>query len=237
MLPEKFIQSLEGLIGFDKEAFIAVHEKKEQVTSLRLNQFKPFDLATHPFLHTSTIVPWCNDAKYLEERPLFVKDPLWHAGAYYVQEASSMFLHFILTQIIPNPSEELVLDLCAAPGGKSTLLANYFKNGLVVANETIKNRNHILVENMTKWGGDHVVVTQNDPAHFKALPQFFDVLLMDAPCSGSGLFRKDPKAIEEWSLDHVQHCSIRQTRIIDDSWESIKEGGYLIYATCSYSAA
>jgi 16S rRNA C967 or C1407 C5-methylase (RsmB/RsmF family)/NOL1/NOP2/fmu family ribosome biogenesis protein len=237
VLPEKFIQSLEGLTGFDKEAFIAVHEKGEQVTSLRLNQFKSFDLSAHPFLHTSTDVPWCKDAMYLEERPLFVKDPLWHAGAYYVQEASSMFLHFILTQIIPNPSEEIVLDLCAAPGGKSTLLANYFKNGLVVANETIKNRNHILVENITKWGGDHVVVTQNDPAHFKALPQFFDVLLMDAPCSGSGLFRKDPKAIEEWSLDHVQHCSIRQTRIIDDSWESIKEGGYLIYATCSYSTA
>ena len=237
MLPEKFIQSLEGLPGFNKEAFIAVHESAEQVTSVRLNEYKPFDLTAHPFLHRTTAVPWCNNAMYLEERPLFVKDPLWHAGAYYVQEASSMFLHFILSQIIPNPSEELVLDLCAAPGGKSTLLANYFKNGLLVANETIKNRNHILVENITKWGADHVVVTQNDPAHFKSLPQFFDLILIDAPCSGSGLFRKDPKAIEEWSLDHVQHCSTRQSRIIDDSLGSIKEGGYLIYATCSYSAA
>ena len=107
--------------------------------------------------------------------------------------------------------------------------------GLVVANETIKNRNAILVENTTKWGADNIVVTQNDPSHFKALPQFFDVLLIDAPCSGSGLFRKDPEAIEHWSEDAVQHCSIRQSRIIEDSIDCLKEGGYLIYSTCSYS--
>jgi 16S rRNA C967 or C1407 C5-methylase (RsmB/RsmF family) len=225
MLPESFIQSLEGLPGFEKEAFIATHQNAEQVTSLRLNAFKTFDLNHHPFLHNTSQIPWCTNGFYLEERPLFVKDPLWHAGAYYVQEASSMFLHFILSQLYPNPSDLIVLDLCAAPGGKSTLLANYFDKGLVVANETIKNRNHILVENITKWGQDNVVVTQNDPAHFESLPSFFDLVLIDAPCSGSGLFRKDPKAIEEWSLDHVQHCSTRQTRIIDDSWEAIKEGG------------
>ena len=237
MLPESFIQSLEGLTGFDKEAFVAVHQNGEQITSVRFNNEKPFDTDKHPFLDQLMQVPWCKNGYYLQERPLFVKDPLWHAGAYYVQEASSMFLQYILTQIYPTPSDQLVLDLCAAPGGKSTLLANYFNEGLVVANETIKNRNHILVENITKWGADHVVVTQNDPAHFKSLPQFFDLILIDAPCSGSGLFRKDPKAIEEWSLDHVQHCSVRQTRIIEDTWTSIKEGGYLIYATCSYSKA
>ena len=237
MLPESFIQSLEGLTGFDKEAFVAVHENGEQITSVRLNNEKPFDTDKHPFLGNLTQVPWCSNGYYLQERPLFVKDPLWHAGAYYVQEASSMFLQFILSQIYPAPSNQVVLDLCAAPGGKTTLLANYFNEGLVVANETIKNRNHILVENITKWGADHVVVSQNDPAHFKSLPQFFDLILIDAPCSGSGLFRKDPKAIEEWSLDHVQHCSVRQTRIIEDTWTSIKEGGYLVYATCSYSKA
>ena len=237
MLPESFIQSLEGLTGFDKEAFVAVHENGEQITSVRLNNEKLFDTDKHPFLGNLTQVPWCSNGYYLQERPLFVKDPLWHVGAYYVQEASSMFLQYILTQIYPMPSDQLVLDLCAAPGGKSTLLANYFNEGLVVANETIKNRNHILVENITKWGADHVVVSQNDPSHFKSLPQFFDLILIDAPCSGSGLFRKDPKAIEEWSLDHVQHCSVRQTRIIEDTWTSIKEGGYLIYATCSYSKA
>ncbi len=237
MLPASFIQSLEGLCGFDKEAFVAVHESGEQITSLRLNEYKGFDPTKHPFLQSLSPVPWCTNGYYLHERPLFVKDPLWHAGAYYVQEASSMFMQFVLSQIYPAPSNQVVLDLCAAPGGKTTLLANYFKQGLVVANETIKNRNHILVENTTKWGADHVVVTQNDPSHFKSLPQFFDLILIDAPCSGSGLFRKDPKAIEEWSLEHVQHCSVRQNRIIEDTWTSIKEGGYLIYATCSYSKA
>jgi NOL1/NOP2/fmu family ribosome biogenesis protein len=105
----------------------------------------------------------------------------------------------------------------------------------VVANETIKSRNAILVENTTKWGSDHIVVTQNDPSHFKALPHFFDVMVVDAPCSGSGLFRKDPSAIEEWSLESVQHCSTRQSRILEESIVALKEGGYLIYSTCSYS--
>ena len=235
MLPEIFIQSLQGLPGFEEVAFKQVHEAGSQITSLRLNEYKPIHIHSHPFLANTEAIPWCSSASYLKERPSFVLDPLWHAGAYYVQEASSMLLHYILTQIVPSPKNNKVLDLCAAPGGKSTLLANYFKDGLVVANETIKSRNHILVENITKWGADHVVVTQNDPAHFKSLPHFFDLMVVDAPCSGSGLFRKDPSAIEEWSLDNVQHCSVRQARILEDSLVTLKEGGYLIYATCSYS--
>jgi len=114
VLPESFIRSLEGLTGFDKEAFVAVHENGEQITSVRLNEFKFFDLTQHPFLHQTTTIPWCTSGYYLPERPLFVKDPLWHAGAYYVQEASSMFLQFILSQIYPTPSNQAVLDLCAA---------------------------------------------------------------------------------------------------------------------------
>jgi len=237
LLPESFIQSLEGLAGFDKEAFVAVHEQGQTATSLRLNSAKQFDQSKHPFLSSGAVVPWCTEARYLTTRPSFVTDPLWHAGAYYVQEASSMLLKYLLTQIMPTPSGQKVLDLCAAPGGKSTLLANYFKEGLLVANETIKSRNHILVENITKWGASNVVVTQNDPVHFKAVPNFFDLIVIDAPCSGSGLFRKDPSAINEWSLGQVQHCSVRQERIIEDSIDALKEGGYLIYATCSYSAA
>lgn len=235
MLPKAFIKSLVGLPGFEEASFIAVHENAAQITSLRLNEAKPLNNEQHPFLHNTSNIPWCPQGRYLAERPLFVKDPLWHAGAYYVQEASSMMLHFILSKIIPTPKNEIVLDLCAAPGGKTSLLLNYFKEGLVIANETIKSRNAILVENCIKWGSDKVVVTQNDPAHFKQLPGFFDVLLVDAPCSGSGLFRKDPAAIAEWSEEHVQHCSMRQIRIIDDSIACLKEGGYLIYATCSYS--
>lgn len=235
MLPESFIKSLAGLPGFNRQSFEQVHEIQEQVTSVRINSAKPFELNEHTFLKSAQPIPWCKEGSYLATRPVFAADPLWHAGAYYVQEASSMFIQHILSQIIPAPAEKIVLDLCAAPGGKSTLLANYFRKGLLVANETIKSRNAVLVENITKWGSDHVVVTQNDPAHFKALPQFFDLMLIDAPCSGSGLFRKDPDAINEWSEDSVKHCSTRQERIIEDSLITLKEEGYLIYATCSYS--
>ncbi|MEN9382825.1 MAG: hypothetical protein RI940_1708 [Bacteroidota bacterium] len=235
MLPESFLKSLAGLPGFDRQNFEQAHEIQEQVTSVRINSAKPFDIHEHAFLNNVQQIPWCKEGSYLNARPIFAADPLWHAGAYYVQDASSMFIQHILNHIVPAPPEKIVLDLCAAPGGKSTLLANYFRKGLVVANETIKSRNAILVENITKWGSDHVIVTQNDPAHFKALPQFFDVMLIDAPCSGSGLFRKDPDAINEWSEDSVKHCSTRQERIIEDSIVTLKEAGYLIYATCSYS--
>ena len=235
MLPESFLNSLQGLPGFNKESFVRVHELGEQVTSLRLNPAKPIEVASHRFLNNTETIPWCFNGRYLSERPFFVTDPLWHAGAYYVQEASSMFIQYVLEQIMPNAKDKIALDLCAAPGGKSTLLASYFKEGLVVANETIKTRNPILVENLTKWGSDHVVVTQNDPSHFKALPHFFDVMVVDAPCSGSGLFRKDSNAINEWSEDSVHHCSTRQARILDDSLDALKEGGFLVYSTCSYS--
>jgi len=235
LLPHSFISSLKGLPGFDEQAFVQTHTLKESITSIRINTNKSFLEHPSSFFTEASPIAWCEDGYYLKERPLFVLDPLWHVGAYYVQEASSMFLHHALKQIAPNADSMHVLDLCAAPGGKTTLLANYFKKGLVVANETIKNRNTILVENTTKWGADNIVVTQNDPSHFKALPHFFDVLLIDAPCSGSGLFRKDPDAIEHWSEDAVEHCSVRQSRIIEDSIDCLKEGGYLIYSTCSYS--
>ncbi len=234
MLPKQFLDSLEGLPGFDKNAFEQVHAQGEQITSVRLNKYKQFDLHTHSFLNHTAPVSWCAQGVYLNERPLFVLDPLWHAGAYYVQEASSMFIQYLLDHLNMDRTS-VVLDLCGAPGGKSTLLANWFNNGLVVANETIKGRNAILVENITKWGADNMIVTQNDPGHFKALPAFFDLVMIDAPCSGSGLFRKDISTISEWSLDNVQHCSSRQQRIIEESLDTLKEGGYLIYSTCSYS--
>ena len=235
MLPQTFIASLTGLPGFDETAFVKTHQVPADFTAVRLNQFKPFNLAEHPFMKSMTPVDWCQEGYYLSGRPSFVVDPLWHAGAYYVQEASSMFLHSIISQLADTEKYYKVLDLCAAPGGKTTLLANFFKNGLVVANETIKSRNAILEENCIRWGSDHIVVTQNDPSHFKALPNFFDFIIVDAPCSGSGMFRKDPQAIQEWSEENVLHCSQRQTRIIEESIAALQEGGYYIYSTCSYS--
>ena len=149
-----------------------------------------------------------------------------------------MFLWQVLSQTVGiNTAGKKVLDLCAAPGGKSTLLASYFKDGIVVANEVIKSRANVLTENITKWGTGNVVVTNNDPQHFSRLPYFFDVLVVDAPCSGSGLFRKDNNAIGEWSEEAVQQCSLRQHRIVADAYDCLAKDGILIYSTCSYSVA
>jgi NOL1/NOP2/fmu family ribosome biogenesis protein len=162
---------------------------------------------------------------------------LLHAGAYYVQEASSMFVWQALEVIKHETGGRALkmLDLCAAPGGKSTLLASAGTQHLVVANEVIRQRAGILTENLGKWGQANVVVTSNDARDFNQLPGFFDVMLVDAPCSGSGLFRKDAQAVEEWSSDNVQLCSQRQQRILADALPALAEGGYLIYSTCSYS--
>lgn len=231
-LPPQLLQSLAGVPGFNREAFEEVHKSGAQVTSIRLNPEKP--IADNTLAGDQ--VPWCPHGRYLSSRPSFTLDPCFHAGAYYVQEASSMFLWHALKESIGADTKKKVLDLCAAPGGKSTLLASYFTDGLVVANEVIKSRASILVENITKWGSGHVIVTNNDPSHFQSLPGYFDVMVIDAPCSGSGLFRKDPDAISEWSIDNVQLCSQRQQRILADVLPALKEDGLLIYSTCSYSA-
>lgn len=230
-LPLQLLQSLTGVPGFNREAFEEVHQSGAQVTSIRLNPEKC--IADNALAGDQ--VPWCPHGRYLSSRPSFTLDPCFHAGAYYVQEASSMFLWHALKECIGIDTKKKVLDLCAAPGGKSTLLASYFTYGLVVANEVIKSRASILVENITKWGSGHVIVTNNDPSHFQSLPGYFDVMVIDAPCSGSGLFRKDPSAISEWSIDNVQLCSQRQQRILADVLPALKEDGLLIYSTCSYS--
>ena len=238
-LPQKLIQSLQNISGFSEENFIKAHEEKP-VTSIRFQPEKQTIFNQQSVQHLPFAihhpVPWCPYGFYLQERPSFTFDPLFHAGLYYVQEASSQFLWEILKQIIAkNTVGKKVLDVCAAPGGKSTLLASYFNDGLVVANDVIKSRATILSENITRWGMDNVVVTNNDPGHFKRLNNFFDVLMIDAPCSGSGLFRKDNNAIGEWSEDAVNLCSARQQRIVADVYDCLQQNGVLIYSTCSYS--
>lgn len=234
-IPKELLDSLEHVKGFDRKTFEAVHESEEQVVSVRLNPEKEFNMQFST-LNIQSSIPWCPYGKYLSERPSFTLDPLLHAGAYYVQEASSMFLWKVLEQTVgKNTSGLKVLDLCGAPGGKSTLLASYFKDGLIVSNEVIKSRAAILVENITKWGSENVVITNNDPKDFTTLQNYFDVIVVDAPCSGSGLFRKNPEAIEEWSEENVILCSHRQQRILADVFPSLKKNGILIYSTCSYS--
>jgi 16S rRNA C967 or C1407 C5-methylase (RsmB/RsmF family)/NOL1/NOP2/fmu family ribosome biogenesis protein len=233
LLPRSLLHNLESVPGFDSAAFEAVHASGEQVTSIRLNPAKPVLLDDEWVIAGQ--VPWCPHGRYLASRPSFTLDPRLHAGAYYVQEASSMFLWHALEKTAGETMGKKVLDLCAAPGGKSSLLASYFQDGLLVSNEVIKPRVNILAENLSKWGRSHVIVTNNDPAHFQALENYFDVMVVDAPCSGSGLFRKDPGAIAEWSEANVLLCSQRQQRILADALPALKEDGLLIYATCSYS--
>ncbi len=231
------MQALEPVEGFDKASFEAVHASGDRVTSVRINPGKPVSDPQLSFTENiEANVPWCVHGRYLKERPAFTFDPLLHGGAYYVQEASSMFLWHALEHGVDPLNKSLrVLDLCAAPGGKTTLLASFFSEGLVVSNDVIRSRSQILVENVSKWGSANVVVTNNDPQQFAQLEHFFDVIVVDAPCSGSGLFRKDAAAIDEWSEANVLLCSKRQQRIIADVYAALKPGGLLIYSTCSYS--
>lgn len=187
-------------------------------------------------LTTHQPVPWSQFGYYLSQRPSFTFDPLFHAGCYYVQEASSMFLEQALKQLVDLSQPLKILDLSAAPGGKSTHIQSLISpESLLVSNEVIRSRCNVLTDNIIKWGSNNVMVTNNDPSAFKKLRGYFDVIVVDAPCSGSGLFRKDETAIEEWSLHNVALCSQRQQRILADVLPALKENGLLIYSTCSYS--
>ncbi|SDD34755.1 methyltransferase RsmF C-terminal domain-like protein [Niabella drilacis] len=232
-LPPPFIHSLRDLPGFDEAAFVAVHQSDVQVTSVRIN---PRKIAAPAFQTGYEPVPWTDLGYYLASRPSFTFDPLFHAGCYYVQEASSMFLEQALRQTVDLTKPLKVLDLCAAPGGKTTHIQSLLsKDSLLVSNEVIRSRAAVLKDNIIKWGAPNIAVTNNDPADFAALPGFFDVVVVDAPCSGSGLFRRDETAITEWSEHSVALCSQRQQRILADILPALREGGLLVYSTCSYS--
>jgi 16S rRNA C967 or C1407 C5-methylase (RsmB/RsmF family)/NOL1/NOP2/fmu family ribosome biogenesis protein len=234
-LPAAFLQSLWDAPGFDRAAFERAHEPGLQLTSIRVNPAKHFDL-TLPRLGISRRINWTEYGYYLAGRPSFTFDPLFHAGCYYVQEASSMFLEQALRQSVDLSNDIRVLDLCAAPGGKSTHIQSLVTPGsLVVSNEVIKSRAQVLKDNIIKWGYSNAVVTNNDPKDFRRVENFFDVIVVDAPCSGSGLLRRDPSAIEEWSENNVTLCSQRQQRILADILPALKKGGLLVYSTCSYS--
>jgi 16S rRNA C967 or C1407 C5-methylase (RsmB/RsmF family)/NOL1/NOP2/fmu family ribosome biogenesis protein len=229
-LPEQLLNDLLKAEGFDKPSFLHAHEQPA-VTSIRVHPVKGTEVPAY-----DEQVSWCAQGRYLNQRPVFTVDPLYHAGAYYVQEASSMFLSHVLRSLLPERDNLRVLDLCAAPGGKSTLIASLLgSNSLLLSNEVIRTRASILEENMTRWGYANTWVCSNDPKDIGKLIGYFDVIVVDAPCSGSGLFRKDERALDEWSSGNVALCSQRQHRILADVWPALKEGGLLVYATCSYS--
>ena len=227
-LPSSFIDRTRRLLGDDYPRFEQALATESPV-SIRLNPAK-----CRPGRPLGEAVPWSQEGCYLPERPAFTFDPCFHAGAYYVQEAASMFLHRVIAQYIHTPVR--YLDLCAAPGGKSTdAIASLPAGSLVVSNEVVPNRTYILAENLTKWGSPFSVVTRNEAADFARLESYFDVVATDVPCSGEGMFRKDPDAIAEWSPAGVARCAERQRQILTDVWPALKPGGVLIYSTCTYN--
>ena len=206
---------------------------QEPSVSIRINPSK-IDLKEWEVVLSDGVVPWCEYGFYLTHRPPFTFDPLLHAGAYYVQESSSMFLHQVLRQYVTEPV--VMLDLCAAPGGKSTLARSVLPEGSrLVSNEPIRGRAQVLEENVTKWGYPDHIVTNRYPKDFRKSKQQFDVILTDVPCSGEGMFRKDEGAIAEWSLQKVEQCQRLQREIVSDAWECLAPGGLLIYSTCTFN--
>ena len=179
-------------------------------------------------------VGWCGNGRYLDGRRQFTFDPLLHAGLYYVQDASSMFIREVIRQIVDKPVN--YLDLCAAPGGKTTAAIDSLGfDSLIVSNEIDRQRSQILRENVIKWGMPNCMVLNESPAHLGKLSSFFDVIAADMPCSGEGMFRKDSEAVTQWSLALVKQCAERQKSIAADIWNALKPGGYFIYSTCTYN--
>ena len=229
-LPTAFIAQMRELLGPDLPAFLEALSRPAPV-SVRRNFQK-----LKKWRENFEGVKWNNDGVYLDQRPVFTLDPLFHAGAYYVQEASSMLISAALRGIRLETESPTVLDLCAAPGGKSTLLASELPEGrFLVCNEVIGSRYQVLIYNLVKWGQAGVHASQADSRHFAPLAGFFDLVLADAPCSGEGLFRKDPRAIAEWSPAHTDFCAGRQRRILGEAAQLVRPGGFLLYSTCTYN--
>lgn len=227
-LDPSFIAQTRQTMGEERFARFMKAFEEEPPVSIRVNPFKQTSMAQGEH------VPWCETGYYLSERPAFTFDPLFHAGAYYVQEAGSMFIDRILRQYVDRPV--MMLDLCAAPGGKSTVARAALPEGsLLFSNEPMRTRAHVLAENLQKFGHPDIVVTNNYPKDYRKSGLTFDVILTDVPCSGEGMFRKDEGAIGEWSQQNVDNCWRLQRDIVEDAWQCLKPGGLLIYSTCTFN--
>ncbi|MCM1107605.1 MAG: hypothetical protein NC388_00980 [Clostridium sp.] len=237
-LPEEFTTSTRALLGEPLFQILEEALGEEAPVSVRLNgrKCRLAGLSDEPSVLADAdgVVPWCASAVYLSKRPAFTFDPFFHAGLYYVQEAGSMFLEQALRRYVTSPV--LALDLCAAPGGKSTHARSLLPEGsLLVSNEPIRGRAQVLAENIIKWGHPDCIVTQNYPQDFTPLRSLFDLIIVDAPCSGEGMFRKDAGAVEEWSPVNVELCRMRQREILEAVWPALRPGGIIIYSTCTYN--
>ena len=227
-LPEKFIERVKRDMGVEQGEALCRSLLDKMPTSIRLNPRKPYAQLE------GSNVPWNKYGRYLDVRPSFTLDIGFNAGTYYVQEAGSQFVGHILENMDIEGAR--LLDMCAAPGGKSTLYSTLVgESGLVVANEIVRNRAAILADNVRKWGVGNVVVTNNEPRHLATFENWFDIVAVDAPCSGEGMFRKDSFAVEQWSVSNVMQCAKRQRDILSQIWSSLRPGGLLVYSTCTFN--
>ena len=230
-LPAAFKERMRAQLGAEESELLFAALDSVSPVAIRLN---PAKCGEGGVWSSSEPIPWCRFGRKLKERPSFTLDTAFHAGAYYVQEAASQFLDYVVAH------EELegkrVLDMCAAPGGKSTIYSTAVGcDGLVVANEYVRSRANILADNVRKWGMGNVLVTNNAPEHIAQFQGWFDVVAVDAPCSGEGMFRKEEVAREDWSEEAVKMCAARQLSIVREAWQSLKEGGLFIYSTCTFN--
>lgn len=231
-LHAEFIKQIKRIFADESEQMLSAIADKSPEVSIRINPAK----VTAARLGELPRVPWCPSGAYLTERPQFTFDVDFQAGNYYVQDASSMFIAQVLTQLVKTPVR--YLDLCAAPGGKTTVaLAALPKGSLVVANEIVPARAKVLAQNVEKWGAGNCIVSSSAPANFVALTHYFDVVAADVPCSGEGMFRKDDESVAQWTPQLVDECAARQRTIVCDAWKALKPGGLFVYSTCTYNTA
>lgn len=229
MLPAKFVERVLRELGPDEGGALCRALTGEPSVSVRLNAAKGLAAPS------GRPIGWSSGGYWLDARPSFTLDPDFHAGRYYVQEASSQFVGHIVAAC-GGIRGGRVLDLCAAPGGKTTLYSTLAgRGGLVVANEIVRNRAAVLADNVRKWGVGNVAVTVNDPSQVARLEGWFDAVAVDAPCSGEGMFRKDPDARGEWSEGNVKQCAARQDEILREAWRALRPGGTLVYSTCTFN--
>lgn len=228
-LPELFISQLRDLLPDEWEALADAITSSDPSVAVRVNAARGVSVPDR-----ARRVPWCGQGYYLDNRPSFTFDTDWHAGRYYVQDASSMFIAHVIDNLIHEPVR--YLDLCAAPGGKTTAAIQALpQRSMIVANEIVPPRARVLGDNVVRWGDPRCVVTSNAPAQVGKLTHFFDVVAADVPCSGEGMMRKDDEAVAQWTPALVEQCAQRQREILTDVWPALRPGGLLIYSTCTYN--
>ena len=230
-LPEAYLDRMKGQLGEDFDAYLAAMAEPEKraarANGLKLSPEKLAELRPD-------FIPTGGEGFLLPEGFAPGRDPLHAAGAYYVQELSAQ-MPASLFDLTPGMA---VLDLCAAPGGKSAQLAAKVPYGVLFSNEIVPNRANVLLGNLERMGAKNMVITSMDPEKLTALTgPVFDAVLVDAPCAGEGMFRKDPGAVAEWSPEHVLSCAKRQRAILASAQKAVKPGGQLVYSTCSFSPA